>query len=293
LVRLIKRSTGRAVSPIPTSTRRDPAERNREQQQLIDREVDILWNALPRFQARFIGEVESLAASVLHASSTGRRHRLSTSQALPGIPLLLEQHILNYPDYAGTDFYATELTVSPTGGNSYNVVAGRPRQRYANRFVVTPSILDPQSDHWENAAHSWSRDMSDDKSPEDRWDADEYLFVIETDYFIVGERLREERVAGQIASMSSWMPFSLARAVMSDARTAKTSWPQDEGLVPLIIQVNGSADRPEITLLLDNPGLPARPMTFKVPACNVLRDWETFLDPNRWKRVYRRWACWE
>lgn len=288
MIKIIRRNTGTLSSGTSLETRRPLEVRQREQQELITREVELLRRRLPAIRLSFTYQLEDLTEFVQESPSNWKREKLALSSLLTGIPLSLAECLLD-PNLESGVLWAEELSIRP---DDLALLSGTPGQHFSKRRVIDSGILDSESDYWERAWAQWmGRIGNPDQDTDNPWDADAYL----EDIAVAHDELREGLSAihrnGTHRGMPVVGPLSLVRMLMSDERSTR-SWPQADGLVALWIIIDGAQAKPAPHLTINDVSHTGG-RGFDPPACRALSSWEWFLDQDRWTKCFMRWACLE
>jgi len=293
VIKIIRRNTGAPRVGTSLETKRPLAVRQREQQELITREVELLRRLLPGCQWQFAEDVHLLAEMVLDEPRGAKKWKFWLRPELPQIHAGLIHHLVSGDSGGWTSQYApTELTIRTTGPKAYDILAGYSGQRYDRRSVVDLGILD-DPDYWDRAWVRWRNDLliDPDAGEHVHWDANLYLDDIESSVFRLREKLVRFRADGERSesltrdSFNPAVPASLFRILMSDSGH-RQSWPGDDMPLLHILNINGRKS-PLIALSLSDMG------RFVPDPQRALSSWERFLDKDRWMHCYRRWACLE
>ena len=112
MIKIIKRNTGTLSPGTSLETRRPLEVRQREQQELITREVELLRGRLPAIRLSFTDQLEDLTEFVQESPSNWKREKLALSSLLTGIPLSLAECLLD-PNLESDDLLAEELSIRP------------------------------------------------------------------------------------------------------------------------------------------------------------------------------------
>jgi hypothetical protein len=288
VIRIIRTNTGKLSPGTSLETRRPLEVRQREQQELITREVELLRRRLPAIRLSFTYQLEDFLELVRESPSTWKREKLALSSLLTGIPLSLAECLVD-PNLGSRNLWAEELSIRP---DDLAVLSGTPGQHFSKRRVIDPEILDPESDYWEQAWQWWTGWIENpDQDPQNPWNADAYLEDIAAAHDELREGLSAIHRSGDHRGVHVVGPFSLLRMLMSDRRRI-SSWPQGDGLVALWIIIDGAQAKPVPHLTINDVNHSGG-RGFAPPECRALASWEWFLDEDRWTKCFMRWACLE
>jgi len=288
VIKIIRRNTGTLSPGTSRETRRPLEVRQREQQELITREVELLRRRLPAIRRTFTYQIDDLTEYVRKAPSQWKREKLALSTLLAGIPLSLADYLLG-PSLESGGLWAEELSIRT---DDFALLSGTPGQPFSKRRLIDPEISNPESDRWERAWQRWMDYIEDpDQAPENPWNADAYLEDIAVAHDALREKLNAIHRNGEHSGACVVGPLSVLRMLMSDGRSTR-SWPEGNGLVALRIIIDGAEARPAPHLIINDVNHSGG-RGFDPPACRALSSWEWFLDQDRWTKCFMRWACLE
>ena len=103
MIKIIRRNTGTLSPETALETRRPLEVRQREQQEFITREVELLRRRLPAIRLSFTYQLEDLTEFVRGSLAAWKREKLALSSLLTGIPLSLAECLLD-PNLESGDF---------------------------------------------------------------------------------------------------------------------------------------------------------------------------------------------